>query len=103
MHIRIFLGTLLFAQLVGYDAHALGPAQQKIITIFERVVNLMGNIFVGIAVIMFLYSGYLYIISAGNRDIVRKAQNTLVWAVIGTTVGLLAFAIPGMVSSILNG
>lgn len=58
-----------------------------------------------IAVFYVVYSGWLYISSAGNPEIAKKARATLVQAVVGLIIVISAFAIvrlAGRVSKEIN-
>ena len=63
----------------------------------------MGDVLMGVAVIMFLYSGFLYMTSSGDSKKVRMAHQSLLWAVVGLAVGLIAFSVPGIVRNFLMG
>ena len=52
------------------------------------------------AVIVIIYSGILYIISAGNSNTVQKAKTTLTYAVVGLIVAILSYAIVSFVVNI---
>lgn len=45
-----------------------------------------------IAVIMFVYGGFMMLTSAGNVDRVKKAKNTLVWAAAGVIIILGSYS-----------
>jgi len=55
------------------------------------------NIFIGlvglIAVILFLYAGFLWMTAAGNEEKVTKARSMMIAAVIGIVIIFLAFAL----------
>ncbi len=66
--------------------------------------NSLANIFLGlvnwfawfvalIAVVFGLYAGYLFITSSGDEAKIKKAKDTLVYALIGVVVSILAFSI----------
>lgn len=51
----------------------------------------------GVAVIMIIYAGILYATSAGDTTKVTTAKNTILYAVVGIIVALLAYAIVSFV------
>lgn len=51
--------------------------------IIANVIQVFLGILGSIALIMFIYAGLSLMISGGNPEKVKKAQKTLVWAVIG--------------------
>lgn len=62
-------------------------------SIFETVVNVLLFIVGAIAVIMLIYGGFKYVISGGDAGAVTSAKNTILYAVVGIIVALLAYAI----------
>ena len=61
--------------------------------VFETVVNTLLFIIGAVAVIMLVYGGFRYVTSAGDSSAVTSAKNTILYAVIGIVVALLAYAI----------
>lgn len=61
--------------------------------IFSTAVNLMLFIIGAIAVIMIIIGGFRYVISGGNSSNVTAAKNTILYAIIGVVVAILAYAI----------
>ena len=56
-----------------------------------------------LSVIMIVFSGFKYINSRGDAEGVKSAKNTLLYAVIGLIVSMLAFVIVNYVISVFNG
>ena len=56
-----------------------------------------------ISVIMLIVGGIKYATSAGDSNKVTSAKNTIMYAIIGLAVAVLAFAIVGFVTNTLNG
>lgn len=63
------------------------------------VVNTLLFVIGIISVIMIIIGGIMYTTSAGDSGAVTKAKNTILYAVIGLVVALLAFAIVNWVVS----
>ena len=61
--------------------------------IFETIVNTMLFVVGAVAVIMIVYAGFRYVTSGGNSANVTAAKNTILYAVVGVVVALLAYAI----------
>lgn len=61
--------------------------------IFTTIVNLMLFIIGAVAVIMLIYGGFRYVISGGNAASVTAAKNTILYAIVGVIVALLAYAV----------
>jgi hypothetical protein len=78
---------------------------QKIDELFLVVDNVLDKITpvaVILTVIMFIVGGYMWIISAGNPDSIKKAQGTMTWAVIGFVFIFLSKSILKLVVDFLG-
>lgn len=60
--------------------------------IFSTAVNLMLFIIGALAVIMIIVGGLRYVISGGDSSSVTAAKNTILYAIVGVIVALLAYA-----------
>lgn len=66
-----------------------------------RIIN-YGLGFAGlVAVIFLIYGGVQYIIAGGDQDTMDKAKNTIIYAIIGLVIILLAFVVVSAVGRIL--
>lgn len=107
----IFLGVFLFlfsaggvfADTLGFDyANDLGLANDDIDDPRLLLVNIVQFLlsFIGlVAVVMFMYGGWLWMSSAGNPDQVQKAKKTLIGATIGLIVIISSFMIVGYIAN----
>ena len=66
-------------------------------TRFKDIVNIMLFIIGAIAVIMIIYGGIRYVTSGGDSSSVKAAKDTILYAVIGLIVAILAYAIVNFV------
>ncbi len=66
-------------------------------SIFKRVVNIMLFIVGAVAVIMLIFGGIRYVTSGGAQDQVTAAKNTIMYAIIGIVVAILAYAVVNFV------
>ncbi len=73
-----------------------GPSTSLNVQI-KNVVNVMLFVLGALAVIMIIVGGIRYVISAGDSSKVTAAKNTIVYAVVGLVVAILAFAIVNFV------
>jgi len=64
---------------------------------FTNITNAALFVIGALSVLMLIYGGILYTISAGDSGKVTTAKNTIMYAVIGIVVALLAFAIVNFV------
>jgi multisubunit Na+/H+ antiporter MnhB subunit len=68
--------------------------------VFTTVVNILLFIIGAIAVIMLIYGGIRYTISGGDSKNVTAAKDTILYAIVGIVVAILAYAI---VNFVING
>ena len=60
--------------------------------IFQEIVNVLLFLIGAIAVIMIIIGGFRYVVSGGNASNVTAAKNTILYAIVGIIVALLAYA-----------
>lgn len=60
--------------------------------IFKIIVNVLLFIIAAIAVIMLIIGGIRYVVSGGDQSAVTSAKNTILYAIIGIIVAILAYA-----------
>lgn len=61
--------------------------------IFNTIVNVILFLVGAISVIMLIYGGIKYTTSAGDTSKVTSAKNTIMYAIVGLIISILAFAI----------
>jgi hypothetical protein len=72
--------------------------------IFNRVTSIMLFIVGAVAVVMLIFGGIRYIVSGGDQANVTAAKNTILYAIVGIVVALLAYAaVKFVTTSLLNG
>lgn len=54
--------------------------------IIGRVLQLLTGFMGGIALLVFIYGGLLWLTSGGNVEKIKKAQSVIVWAALGIAV-----------------
>lgn len=65
--------------------------------IFKKIVNILLFVIGAVAVIMLIIGGIRYVTSAGDQNAVTAAKNTIMYAIIGIVVAVLAFAVVNFV------
>lgn len=65
--------------------------------IFKTITNVLLFIIGAISVIMLIIGGIRYVVSGGDSGAVTSAKNTILYAVIGIIVALLAYALVNFV------
>ena len=86
------------AQSVRSGVEAARGADQPTVlfgdgAIFSTAVNVLLFLIGAIAVIMIIFGGFKYVISGGDSAAVTSAKNTILYAIIGVVVAILAYAI----------
>ena len=83
----------------GVDCVGGGDAKPLFGTdgIFTIIINAALFVIGAVAVLMLIYGGIRYTISAGDSKAVTDAKNTILYAIIGIVVALLAYAIVNFV------
>jgi TRAP-type C4-dicarboxylate transport system permease small subunit len=72
-------------------------ANDKAPDMVKDIINTMLFVLGIIAVIMIIIGGIRYVVSAGDSSAITAAKNTILYAVIGLVVAILAFAIVNFV------
>lgn len=70
--------------------------------IFSTISNILIFLVGAIAVIMLIWGGLQYVISAGDSKRVENAKSTILYAIIGIVIAILAFAIVNFVTGQLS-
>ena len=64
-------------------------APQLIGKIINAVLGIVGSL----ALVMFIYGGFIWMTSSGNMEMVTKGKNILIWATLGLVVIFASYAI----------
>lgn len=72
-------------------------------SVIKSIVNVMLFIIGALAVIMIIYSGIRFATSGGNASTVTSARQTLIYAVVGLVIAILAYAIVNWVTAMIGG
>ncbi len=65
--------------------------------IFTKIVNTALFLVGAISVVMLIYGGIRYTLSGGDSTAVGNAKNTILYAIVGIVITVLAYAIVGFV------
>lgn len=71
--------------------------QRNLTDIVKTVINVLLFVIGAVAVIMIIIGAFRYVISGGDSSSVAAAKNTILYAVIGLVIAILAFAIVNFV------
>ena len=88
----------------GIGATGAGSSgSPKLETIIANIIQTMFFIIGVLAVIVIIYSGFLFIVASGNPQTIQKAIRSIVYAVVGLVVAIMAYAIVGFVVNTFQG
>ena len=117
LFVQIFCSSITFSMspVEAGAAAAHGDSQPMELFgdsgIFVGITNTLLFIVGALSVIMLIIGGFRYVVSAGNASAVTNAKNTILYAIVGLIIALLAYAainfvltalIPGTSSSWTN-
>lgn len=71
--------------------------------VFTRFVNIVLYAVGIISVVMLIYGGLRYVLSGGDNKKVSDAKNTILYAIIGLVIAILAYAIVNFVINAITG
>lgn len=74
-----------------------------VMDIVENILNWLLSIFGIVGVIGFIISGIMYLISAGNDDMIKSAKKGMQYSIYGIIVGLAGLVIIQAIDALLNG
>ena len=99
-----FVGAQAANQILNGAEQASGEdrANADIDTTFRDVVNFLLYLIGAIAVIMLIFGGFRYVTSGGDGSAITSAKNTILYAVIGLAVAIIAYAIVNFVITALD-
>lgn len=66
-------------------------------TLIKNVINAALGIVGSLALLMFIYGGFMWMLSAGNEKMVTNGKNTLMWAALGLVVIFMSYALVNFV------
>jgi hypothetical protein len=71
----------------------------SLLTIIHTIINVLLFLTGALAVIMLIYGGIQYVISRGDSAAVTSAKNTILYAVVGLIVAMVAYAVVNFIVS----
>jgi len=81
----------------GINATNTGGVPDSLGDIIRKIINTLMFLLGSVSVLMIIYGGIRYTISGGNTENVVAAKNTILYAVIGLVVAIMAYAIVNFV------
>ncbi len=101
------LAVPVYAQVpneIGNGANTVKPSgsPSNLLDVFQKIINTVIFLIGAIAVVMLIIGGVRYVISAGNEAQVKGASHTIIYAVIGIIVAIVAYAVVNFVIGALQ-
>jgi hypothetical protein len=98
------LSLLIFPVLALAQVIVPEPGQGFSITILmSGIVTIVWVFFTGLAVIMFIFAGMMFLTSGGDPGKIKSARDAFLWGVVGIIVAILAFSITTIIKSAIIG
>jgi hypothetical protein len=85
---------------LGDSSQNCGKGQTDITKLIKSVVTLLSTLIGVAAVIMIIFAGFRYITSGGDSNRVSSAKSTIIYAVIGLVIAVLAQVIVNFAVSV---
>ncbi len=76
--------------------------EQWLYGLLKNIIGIGRNILFILAVGLILWAAFSFLTSSGDETKIKKARNTLVYAIVAIILGLLAFVITGFVANLIN-
>ena len=71
-------------------------------TIIGRIIKAALGVSGSLALIMFIYGGFIWMTSGGDKEKITKGRKTLVWAVLGLVIVFTAYILVDVVLTALT-
>jgi hypothetical protein len=75
---------------------------EQVINVFKYALTQAANIFWILALILVIYSAYLYLTSGGDKAAVTTARSYLMYAIIAMAVAIVSYGLPQFIKSVLK-
>lgn len=98
-YFTIFCLLIISAGCVNSASIENPISSNDISSVLYDIVEEVGGVVASLSSVAFVIAGILYIGSTANPDLRATAKKAIIWAVIGTTLGLSASAIVNFVKS----
>jgi len=104
----IFSALLMFffaenAQAVAMLSNPLGTNVTTVPQLIGQILNYILGFTGAVALVVFIYGGFVWMISGGEKDRIEKGKNALVWATIGLAVIFSSYAMLNFIQRALTG
>lgn len=73
-----------------------------VVAVIDTIVNWFFAIIIGIAAIMIIYAGFLWMTSGGDEEKTGNARKTLIYALIGVVVAVVAKGLVTLIRTLVE-
>jgi hypothetical protein len=103
----VLISFLIFSNFAGAawsldNIKNFGLPKAPIINIIFALADWLFTIFAAVSVSAFLVSGIMYLVSAGNDEMINKSKKYMTYSILGVIVGLSGFVIIQAADAMLN-
>lgn len=108
IYLGLFLGLLCAATFVSATTGVsiANPLAGSGVTTFcqllTKIIEEVSAVIASVGTIMIIYSGILYLTSAGSQERMTKAKTALVYAVVGIFIGVAATVIVEIIKGVVG-
>jgi hypothetical protein len=71
--------------------------------LMSGIAKLAWEFFAGLAVVMFVFAGVMFLTSTGDPGKIKTARDAFLWGVVGIIVAILAFSITTIIKTSVGG
>jgi len=79
------------------------PKDKPIPALISRVITGALGVVGSFALLMFIYGGFMWMLSGGNEKMVEKGKSTLIWAALGLVIIFMSYALVNFVIKTATG
>lgn len=72
-----------------------------ILKIFKNIFGYIWPLFIGFAILIFIFSGYMFLTAKGDPGKIKLAKDAFIWGVVGVGVALISMSVILTVISLL--
>jgi hypothetical protein len=81
----------------------LGTGGKDVPTLINTIIKGALGVVGSLALLMFIYGGFTWMLAAGNESAVEKGKNILTWATIGLVIIFASYSLVGFVINAITG
>jgi hypothetical protein len=103
--IASIFASLLILPAVAFALPLTPPALPGTVSnlwvVIIAILNFLWPIFIGVSIIMFLFSGFMFVTALGEPGKIKLARESAIYGIVGIVVAILAFSIPYVIGNTL--